>query len=1323
MIRIRNTPPTGIVLLLTLAVLAMLSVLCIAFVSMARLERGIARNYVARSTAQFVAESGVEKAMAVISSWRGSDTELLAAMAATPDDPDLPLLQLPGPSFRVETLPALPGAVAASGFVGSGSFVPNGDFYKLRVRNNSGKLYLNDTNSVMDNGEGRLGSLIANLGDLLYGPGMGALIAAEILDARATAGGVFRNWDPVEEALLKAGLLPSQFKKFLDEVTLYAWQDKGVLRPHPVFTESGGGVDGSGFHQDPEVFDYPDPVAEHGLVYTNFPDYYGDDIYMYGEFQHHGLELEARAPIQINLASRELIQAVLTGIQGIYLYEYGHESFISVAENAHERQFASESGGMYLWSRSTYGGSPTIMNFPCHFGKQQTFGQDTRNWFWNTSTYPEWKTVFSRWDARYMYETRTATTNSPGLPHGSGSTLSCGSIRRTVKSDDYAQDLAKAMHLRIHTENKPFRCWQEFRDFLYDFFKCNGNFWNPWTHFRGDPTQDAARAGLEAKYLADAILANCCPNADLNDFNPSAVVFRHVDKNDLLSYTTEFSFQMNGFFEIECEGYVVDADGGLAGRHAVRCEAELFKTARISSQAQFFGPVAAEAVAAQEDYFGINTTPAPTQGAGDPPGSGSATISPISPYVGYNGTLTQSHPEALCFGDEGRLAASVFDGCVTLATSQSLDTIPGLTFRASFNGALDADWGLGSTTLFNTDALGSAPDDEEIQGTDRLCFTPDAANPDKIPGTLLSDGAYSEAYRTLMFHSRNNFGGAVMDSTGSSFAEGEENNLIAVDTHPRGTLAFWFKPNWQPERSTRVRQLFSISATNGLPGSQFNSLGCPDDRLSDHASDFSLYFIPHSAMTPAGGDSSTFYSSACLGPMVGDDKGAWGVGCDYDTSGFIRRVFQDHPNRCFVLEIGGGVYPFQLQGSGPRYKNAFIRVGTDCTNYLDFPRPPDTDNDGVWDSDNVFVYNVMAHRWTFAAIGWDFQNSSPSACLQINRGFSLTEPKYQHHDYAGAGIPHSVVSGQSRGFWYNAFSITTGAIYNNSGYPGSDANISPVSSESSMRFGEYARSMPNFAADGTFDEISCTSEYPGVTIPLSSFNDYYYEDGRFYNPTRYGVPATYTTRPLTLQSLAELSGDPSVRQAGTARLRTASWTLWWPDTVLLPDAPAFSTNPHVGTLHNRNPDRLDSADVNPNDATHAFFPDDANPVWEDINGPNMDPDIKPSKNMERANWDPITVDIQTAAGKWVFADADETQYPEYDKADVGATGISNSAGSNLSGLNGEPILISKGESSRLRFFFNVTTTTPLHESPVLDDITITFSLGKPSILRWEVIYE
>ena len=124
----------GIALLLVLGVLALLSVLALTFVHIAKLEANISRNYVDYTRAKLVAESGVDAAISHILNFEGGVLRAPEIQALRYDNANhIASFQIPGL------------AVPASGIV-SGSYVQNGDYFSLQTEDESAKLNLNDSN-------------------------------------------------------------------------------------------------------------------------------------------------------------------------------------------------------------------------------------------------------------------------------------------------------------------------------------------------------------------------------------------------------------------------------------------------------------------------------------------------------------------------------------------------------------------------------------------------------------------------------------------------------------------------------------------------------------------------------------------------------------------------------------------------------------------------------------------------------------------------------------------------------------------------------------------------------------------------------------------------------------------------------------------------------------------------------------------------------------------------------------------------------------------------------------------------------------------------
>ncbi|MFC1588413.1 PilX N-terminal domain-containing pilus assembly protein [Planctomycetota bacterium] len=292
----------GIVLIVVLGVLALLSVLAITFVSMTRLERAISQNYVDRVRAQLVAESGVEFALQRLYKLSGGcltadEFAQLQYQGMYPGQPDFV------PSFVSPTL-ADPQGQPLSGAV-AGTYLPNGDFFRLKVSDNSGKLNVNGIDSEINSGPGgvfgRMFNLLAELVEELYGEevalGIGGDVADEILEARSKLpGSKFSTMAQIREVLLATSDLDNeQIKRLFEYLTVHSWTDKKTLKP--TF--------------ELKITDWEDnPVAD-------------DDerIYKHRFMQTRNYDLEPRAPVNVNTAKVALIKALIKPLQGWYLAE------------------------------------------------------------------------------------------------------------------------------------------------------------------------------------------------------------------------------------------------------------------------------------------------------------------------------------------------------------------------------------------------------------------------------------------------------------------------------------------------------------------------------------------------------------------------------------------------------------------------------------------------------------------------------------------------------------------------------------------------------------------------------------------------------------------------------------------------------------------------------------------------------------------------------------------------------------------------------------------------------------------------------------------
>ncbi|MFC1587828.1 hypothetical protein ACFL54_05930 [Planctomycetota bacterium] len=280
-------------------------------------------------------------------------------------------------------------------------------------------------------------------------------------------------------------------------------------------------------------------------------------------------------------------------------------------------------------------------------------------------------------------------------------------------------------------------------------------------------------------YEIDAVLANFNPNSQVNDYNPNLSIYRHVDKSQLVTYTTEFCFEPTGIFEICSFGKIAGADGTLLSSSRINTVVKVFEFYRQSTQAQFLAGYDNEADLGK--YFSESTSDL-TAGAAD----------------GKTGYSLQSYPEPV--NSANYFANSIYDGKLALATWQpelddyQLGGLPEPSFRATFsNDRKPEDYGLNPRTDMDTaEPFGQYffYDSEKRDGyayndptNDRLTYPMPAS--DAVPGAIFPDGGLSDPCRIIAFPAGN---------------FGKKDGQIAG-------LHFWIKPNFNTADSTRIRTI------------------------------------------------------------------------------------------------------------------------------------------------------------------------------------------------------------------------------------------------------------------------------------------------------------------------------------------------------------------------------------------------------------------------------------------------------------------------------------------------------------------------------------
>ncbi len=511
----------GLALLLVLGALVLLSLLAAAFSTLAAAERFTSRAYLDGVRARLAAESGIHAAVARLQE-RAERGTLWRERSWTVAD---------GSAIRLD------GAE-----VKDAAFMGNGDLYRVRLRDSQGCLFVNEG---LEGGPDCSAS--RNLQRLLDVLGAQPSLNVPRLGERLLKSRPPWGYSSLFE--LDAVLDTEESAKVKPFLTLRAWQDPDVANPVPFSAETLGDY----------AVSYARPSGSAGKLYRHGPQRNADGVLIGSpldfEPPHHAIagrdslvpgwiEIVARAPVNVNTASREVLTALLTDLQGVFLLERRRDGPPPPVRGALPP--CESPGGAYAWTAARY--------------RYEGDGEE----------------------AAFLF--KTAAFVGPGGRRRDGipaaavveEILACREGRRSpgIRGLDYA----------AAPFGGPFGSWVQFDRFV-DALVQGGLIAEPRTsEFSGPELRIASQAA------ADVLKANFNPNLHLNELNPDRILFTHVDKTDLLAASTEFCFSPMGVFDLESAGHVVQGSGGTfetTARREVHATVKLFDAVRLSVQRDF----------------------------------------------------------------------------------------------------------------------------------------------------------------------------------------------------------------------------------------------------------------------------------------------------------------------------------------------------------------------------------------------------------------------------------------------------------------------------------------------------------------------------------------------------------------------------------------------------------------------------------------------------------------------------------------------------------------------------------------------------------------
>jgi len=510
-------------------------------------------------------------------------------------------------------LPTGTMAVGFSGVMENGTFGVNGDFFALNIRDASGMIYVNDG----ANESATYGSVSRNLRRVLNRLGQIPSITIPTLGDQILNNRPAGGYKSKRE--LQTVLGTTNYQKVANFVTCQAWVDGNVPNPVPLSADpsvlayynywyTSGTTTGTNFlfRGTPPRFRYgwrkdyqntivpgspniqmagsvtPTPPGLPGLApATGFTN----AIYGMDELFPRWVEMTSRAPVNLNSAPKEVLQALLSDIHGFWVQERRRDNppayFDRMTANFNNQghSYDTTTGdegdqfGFVVTSQPVLG--PTVPPGP------------------NTSS----------WIADEIIACRNGST-SPNTGDNYATMPFGGPFRSWRQFDmflDYLVDREIIVDTRVDIGSHPFAC--------YAPSAANRTGGNGLGLANGFQANIYKRLASQA--IADAIKSNFNPNLHLNEANPDENMNRMIDKTDLIVMSTEGCFAPTGFYEIESLGRVVRPPAGTPPNSlnsTVATPCELMAEFKVQAVIKLFDAIR---FTSQRDFYGYGSTSAP----------------------------------------------------------------------------------------------------------------------------------------------------------------------------------------------------------------------------------------------------------------------------------------------------------------------------------------------------------------------------------------------------------------------------------------------------------------------------------------------------------------------------------------------------------------------------------------------------------------------------------------------------------------------------------------------------------------------------------------
>jgi hypothetical protein len=348
----------------------------------------------------------------------------------------------------------------------------------------------------------------------------------------------------------------------------------------------------------------------------------------------------------------------------------------------------------------------------------------------------------------------------------------------------------------LRRDQSPFSSWSDFEAFCDTLA---GPPPAPITGLQSSNLIDKRGGGNLAG--ADLLKANFNPNTQLNKHLPDQILWRWIDKSDLLAWSTEGNLGPTGAFRVSVSGRCVDGRGRLRAQCRLSAELEAFQPLRQTTQRDFVGE-GTQFRPQFQDYLAL----APTDPTGwyRACGAGASWKTwPASPEQGLAVVTYPCPPVAVAQGN-----AADFDGGLGLGTLEVREGSMGLPSTAPPNALKFLHHFDGGG--WNA-AVGNPLKRKDGPGDDKLPLSPGASVwpvPPAEPNTLYPDGMHAQMDRCPAYQALGNIPSDTSDIDLGGGAYASSNH---------GVLSYWVKRELWPNSS---KQLDFVLATGTAPKTQ-----------------------------------------------------------------------------------------------------------------------------------------------------------------------------------------------------------------------------------------------------------------------------------------------------------------------------------------------------------------------------------------------------------------------------------------------------------------------------------------------------------------------